>query len=635
MSSKTFFKLTTLFSTFIFLSGVAMEPEKRSTEDICNEITIQMDSYSENYKLDLTELIHLIKASNFAHAVSILEQIANNIQNYTQEDTNNFLLLVQSYRQDLYKNELIGLAPFGTLANHKSILRHIKVACLQKLDAKNEPVKQDATEPKITKKSRFSKKASINEPIIEEKQNLESVDSFALGIQTDINTIAHARIFGDLQQKNVPIDISSEQLNSAMHTWTMELLKALDKAREKKSRKGCKEAVTHLWQANFNNNHAHFKAREERLYTLIIETLEENKAATHEIEWFRSCISKLVYKKEIHPTLKSNAKKQKDEPTKKSTTTKTAAPKAAPKANPLAQKVNTVLARLNSATEHDAIMKILDELPAILEREDASTLKEADKINVKFDIDESVLRIYKSCILGLYGKSEQKLQLHIFETCADKLIAFGTYLRTQLKESNKEVNTYADKANKQKDNNLYTIKVIRDSEKIAHENDIKQWKTIVQDQLASQVGGQNLPGIEKTIQANFNADKTPHLAEEYENIVPDIYEQKNMGKTWPKWLKKNKKSFRKPNGAGVQNGPGGADEQPQMPFHSFYKTCKDHWVLSSLALSAVIAGIYYIWEECTTEDESEEDQGKADKKEEPADTTQEGKENTGEQAKTA
>lgn len=144
MTSQTFLKLTTLLSAFIFLSGVvAMEPQKRSMNAIYAEIRDNQARYSNTYKYDAIDLMRSRKANNFANTVSILEQMADNIPNYNQEDVRNLLSLIQSYEEELYTNELIGLNLFGTLAKHKDILCQIQARCSAKLNAPNEAAAQD------------------------------------------------------------------------------------------------------------------------------------------------------------------------------------------------------------------------------------------------------------------------------------------------------------------------------------------------------------------------------------------------------------------------------------------------------------------------------------------------------------
>ncbi len=228
-------------------------------------------------------------------------------------------------------------------------------------------------------------------------------------------------------------------------------------------------------------------------------------------------------------------------------------------------------------------------------------------------------------LAGLYGNSEQKLQLHIFDTCADRLITVGALLRKHLKESDKIIDTYSKNAEKRKQACLREIKVIRDAEKMATGQDIKVWKTIIQDRLSSQLEGQNASAIQKTIHANFDINKTPLLAEQYATIVPNIYDQKNTGDTWPAWLEKNKKVFEQPNGIPGQ----------QHTSNSIYQMCKDHWIVGSLTMAAVVAGIYYLWEQWNEEDEDTNKPAKKEESKQEQAATDQNKKNTTESAKNA
>jgi hypothetical protein len=115
MISQTFLKLTTLLSIFVFLSNSAMEPQKRSVNDIYTKVGNNLDLHGDMYKSDLIELRSSMSANIFAKTIAILEQMADNISSYTQEDKNNLLALTQIYAQELYHNELIGFNAIGTL----------------------------------------------------------------------------------------------------------------------------------------------------------------------------------------------------------------------------------------------------------------------------------------------------------------------------------------------------------------------------------------------------------------------------------------------------------------------------------------------------------------------------------------
>jgi len=543
------------------------------------EIRANINLYSPAYQSDVLELLRSIQANKNTKAV--LEQMADNIPNYTQEDATALLSLVQSYKKELYINELIGLNQFGFLAKHKNVLCFIQAQCTQKLNTNVDlPVTGEA---EITKKSRSFK----NTPV-KKKRNLEANDHLASDIQEEINTIAFARILGDLTQKNVPTDVSPQTLNKAKNKWFAAFYARLKQAIEARN----EELLNRLWQANFNDNFAHFKAHEIDVHTTIIEKLKKDNIDTENIEWFNKQYRKQLNKKEINPTLKSkNVKPAQGTP-----------PIEKPTINPLAQGISHILTRLNNTLVPDAIMVILEEISLLTQTNDLLTLKEADVITIKFEIDETIRRIYQNCILGVYGNNEQRIQIDIFDTCTDRLIAFGTQLRIQHKVSVKEIDTYVNDANKLKQACLYNIKVIRDTEKIAVTDDIARWKTIIKDKLASQLEGQDAAGIQKTIHANFDAHKNPQLAEEYENIVPSIYNQKNKGDTWPVWLANNKKYFEQP----TLKGQPGNIPVPLIPCNKIYQACKDYWMLGSLALTVVVAGLYYAWEEWDAQDEDED-----------------------------
>lgn len=665
MTSQTFLKLTTLLSAFIFLSGVvAMEPQKRSMNAIYAEIRDNQARYSNTYKYDAIDLMRSRKANNFANTVSILEQMADNIPNYNQEDVRNLLSLIQSYEEELYTNELIGLNLFGTLAKHKDILCQIQARCSAKLNAPNEAAAQDIIpEPEITQKSRSSRKSPENAPV-EKKLDLEAVDTLTEKLQKKINVIARARILGDLQQQNVPIAESPESLNKATNIWSEELVKALKKAIEAKNEK----LVNRLWQANFNDNHAHFKAREKELYGKIVQRLEKDNIDESDIKWFSGPVAKLVYKKEAEFALKSKPKPSVDTPTMAEKSAdgpaKPTTAKAKPEINATVQGIMAALRQLKNAHADDAIMAALQKLSDI---QIADAITPGESIVLKNDIGKTMNHVYQNCMLGLYGDNTQKIQLNIFDMCADRLIAFGTRLRTQLKEPNIEIDTYVNNALKQKQAFLYEIKVIRDAEKIATEQDVATWKTIMQGKLSADIEQQNADAIQKTIDANFDASKNPLLAENHAHIVQNVKNMFNGGKDKANsaWINNHAKNFTPSQGnagQGIPNEPAAPNNPaepnipngpaaPNMPNNgpakqSFCQTCKDHYVLSSLALITVIAGAYCLWEEYCTEDDSTDKEKPAEKeeskKEEPAaadkeqpTTNKKNKANTPKQTKTA
>ncbi len=634
MLFQKFFKLTTLLSTFVFLSGIiAMEPQKRSMNDIYAEIGTNIKLYSDMYRSDLSELIPAISSNKFTNAVAILEAMADNTPNYTQEDKNNLLSLVQSYATELYTNELIGLNPFGTLTKHKEILCYINAQCTPTPNLNDALDTPDTEQPEVSKKSRRTIKK--NAPVVK-IQTVEIVDNFALDIQTNIDTITQARKVAPLHQNDTSIG-DKATINKAIRQWFSEFIIILKKALANKD----ENLLNRLWHANFNNDCLQFKARESALKDLIITTLQKDNIDEASITWLTSRITKLVYKKETKLTLKSKAVQQVAKPVIKPVSEK-------PKVNALSKRINTILTELNNTTDHNNVMEILEQFSAIfnlsskyrstleekdiptLTAEDLATLTTDDINTIKFNIDETIGRIYQNCLLGLYDNGEQKLQLHIFDTCAEALIDFNTQLRKQRKESDKDIDTYFNNANKRKQDSLYGIKVIRDTEKIASAQEVKEWKMVIQDRLSSQLEGQNALAIKKTIQANFDASKNPLLAEQYENIVPVIYNQKNTGATWPVWLTKNKQIFEQPKIA-QKNG------QP-IPSNGIFQTCNDHWMLGSLALAAIVTGIYYVLEQCYAEDEdedelSEKEELQEETAEESAATQQKNKKDA--QAKTA
>ncbi len=236
MISGTFFKLTTLLSVFVFLSGIAMEPQKRSVKDIYADIRTNLDQYGDLYKSDITQLRLSIRSNNVTESISILEEMADNIPNYNQEDKNSLLLLVQSYARELYSNELIGLNQLGVLTKHKNVLCYINAQCSQTLNLNNESATQKTEQPEITKKSRSVRKnAPVENAPVETKQNLESVDNFASTIQTDIDIIRHARILAHYRQDGTPVgDITT--INNSIKQWFAEFLKTLKKALAKKDK---------------------------------------------------------------------------------------------------------------------------------------------------------------------------------------------------------------------------------------------------------------------------------------------------------------------------------------------------------------------------------------------------------------
>lgn len=579
MVSQTFLKLTTLLSVFIFLSGNAMKPQ-RSIGEICAEVKNNVNLYGDIYKSDLAELIASIRENTFAKTIAILEQMADNTANYTDEDKNNLLAFVQTYAQELYRNELIGFNAVGTLTKHKNILCHINAQCRPTLNPNNENDTQTAKQSVISKKSHSPVKKNIG---VEKKQTLEPVDTFATGIQTNINTIIHARTLAHLRQNNIDAG-DDAAINKSTKKWFAEFLIAIQDAVTKQD----KNLLNDLWRANFNNNTLHFKARETEIKDSVLKKLQKNNTDEASITWFIIHVNQIVYAKETKPivTLKSRTKPQVTESVVK--------PTPAPQVIPLSQKIISTLMQLNHATELDTITEILNNLTTIFNSEARNTLKNADIATLKFEIEESMNGIYQNCLLGLYGNHEQKLQQHVFEICADQLILLNTQLSIQLKESDKVINTYVNNANKRKQAFLYEIKVIRDAEKVATPEEVKIWETVINDRLSSQLEGQNGPALQKTIEANFDASKTPLLAEQYKTIVPSIYNQKNTGTTWPKWLEENKHIFKKP---GVQ--------MDDVPTDSILQVFKNHWILSSCALAVVVAGIYYAWEQCYGEDEED------------------------------
>lgn len=614
MMSQKFLKLTTLLSAFVFLSGIAME-QTRSVKDIYREIEDNQDRYSNRYKLDLSQLMPSIRSNNSVNTVAILEQMTDNIPHYTRTDVHNFLLLVQSHEEALYTNELIGLSPFGTLAKHKNILCHIKAHCIAKLNLPDEAATHDsAEEPEISKKSRTTKKSLETAPV-EKQHNQDAINTLSAEMQEKINVIAHARILGDLQQKNVPLDVSPQLLNSAIKKWQTKFFASIEKAIETRN----EQALNDLWQANFNNNHAHFKAREEELYKLIIQRLEKDNVNAYSIKWFRERVAKLVHQKETQFTLKSQPKRAESKPTNELNPSPVKAPikKPNPQINASTQKIRTALNQLKSATTYDAIMTTLKELSDI---QIAGTFTSGESINLKNEIEEIVRHVYQNCILGLYG--DQKLQLDIFNTCADRLIALSAELRKQLKESDEEIEAYVNNAHKDKQSGLYEIKVICDAEIITPEEDIATWKTIIQGKLSAEIERRNASAIQKIVDANFNASKNPLLAKKHDEIIGNVKTMFDGGKDKANatWMGNNEKIFAPSDKAaeqGVPNGPTG--QQPQvneapngMPEPTLYQTCKNHWMLSSFALAAIVAGVYYLWEEYYTENEEadEENDGK-------------------------
>jgi hypothetical protein len=54
--------------------------------------------------------------------------------------------------------------------------------------------------------------------------------------------------------------------------------------------------------------------------------------------------------------------------------------------------------------------------------------------------------------------------------------------------------------------------------------------------------------------------------------------------------------------------------------NSIFQTCKNHWFLSALGISAVATAIYYLWEKCTAADEDDEPENKRDDAQKKAST---------------
>jgi len=673
MTSQSFLKLPALLTIFVSITGVAMESnvtskqstvaqsasysakivsqsspatkdrmadksedgQKRSVDALYAEIRNNLDRYSDIYKWDIIDLRKEIRANNFANIVSILEQMADKIPNYSQEDVRNFVSLIENYAEELYTNELIGLHPFGTLAKHQNILCHIQVVCNAKLNATNEVAAPDATaEPEIIQKSRSIKKSFENDPV-EKKQNLTVVNDLAEKLQKKINVIAHARILGDLQQKNVSIDVAPKALNNPIKKWNTQLIKALKDAIIKKDA----TLINRLWHANFNDNHAHFKAREKDLYDDIVQRLKKDTTIKKEdISWFREHVSKLIHKKEVHFTLKSKTSTQPDKQENKSTDesksssfaeasdfAKASTDKSADRSStskpgdnkptqPQMSAAHTImitLNRLKNAVTYDAILETLQH---VSELQITDTFTTSESVAIKNEIEEAKRRIYQNCMLGLYGNQEQKLQLNIFDMCAYELTVLRTQLSKHLKESDKEIENYTNQADKSRQQCLYEIKVIRSPEKIDTKNekdgaawksrdrDMATWKTIVQDRLSAEVERQNAPAIQKIADANFEATKTPLLAENHADIIQNMKHMFNGDKANSDWMNNHANVFipSQPQDGVMPNQPAGNNPPPST---SFYQTCKNHWVLSSLALGALMTCMYCLWEEWYAQDE--------------------------------
>lgn len=603
MISQTFFKLTAVLSTCIFLSGISMESTKKSTYTIPdNAIPNNVDHnlHRPLYNADVTQLTTAINTNKPFVALSILKQIINQIPNYTQDNINNLVLLIKDYTERLYTNELIGLYLFGTLAKHKDILLQIEEIYAKKLN-----------NPGGTELTTKSTKRLVAEEILATQETLQPVSNFASDIQKKIDTIAQARVLKHLDENKVAIGVDNKTLKKSVDQWGIQFIKRVKATIATKN----VDELNRLWEANFNDNHKQFKVREIQIRDRIIEQLEKAHADTKEIRWFKKHTTQLVYKKEPQIPLKSQAQTDKSQTDQLLDELKRDELK-----KEFVETVTATLRELKVAHDHKSIVKSVDDLANIFQTE-ICALNKSDITNIKFAIDEKMRYLYQDCLLGSHGNGEQKLQLDIFDICSDKLIGLGALLRAQLGESEEATQKYIQDAQEQKKVCLFEIKVIRDSGKIADSKDISIWKDVAQTKLISDVERQNEAAIQKTIQANFNASTVPQLAEHYDEIINNIKESCGNGKDNANadWLNKHEKLFipiNKPYDIPVPPAPPGTKTGITQLLSSIYKTGKDHWILSSFGIAIILVGIYSIWEEWNTEDEAENDNKPADEKKE-------------------
>jgi hypothetical protein len=575
-----------------------MLPQKPSLRDVIHELKNNIKNYGELYTEHLKQLVLSINSRNHDKCFAVLNQMADAIANYTDNDIEHVLLVVQSYKERLYAQELIGLIPIGSLAHYKNLLCDIQDQCTKKINRRNTPEPKIETEDFITKKSRSVKK---NNATTDKSPIQRNACDLELEIQNNINTIRHARILAHFRQDNTLVgDVNT--INQAIKAeWFPTFLNEVKEAVLKKDALRLEQ----VWHANFNNNCLHFKRREAEIKDNLVTKLKKDGINNELIGWFYKN-SNTVGKKEFSEAYLKKISTEEN-----------------PKKTDSAPTILRVLRSLKNITKDDELASLLVELPKI---ELSGTFSASQSIIIKSEIDQTLDHIYQSCMLGLYADKSQEAQLHIFDMCANALISFSSKLRKHLNESDETIQSYLEDAYKLKESCLYQIKIIQDkseyadngnkqTEKIITSNDLAAWKTIIQTRLTSEINRQNSVGVQEIMRSNFDPRKNPVLTETYEDILNTIKNMHNeeRDKSTADWIKNNEKFFTKPN---VQM----PDQHPES--QSVFQACKNHWMLCSVAMIAVTAGIYYLWEKWHASDEETADKNTKNTEQESTDETQ-------------